>query len=45
MVVILVKFDNEIGLDSSFNFQYHKSVAAAVNTGGIPSSTQTSTKG
>ena len=45
MVVMLVKLENEMGLDSSSNFQFHKSVAAAVSTGGRSNKIQTSTNG
>ena len=45
IVVIQVKLENVIGCELSFNFQCHKSVAAAVSTGGRPSNTQTSTNG
>ena len=40
-----VRLEKEIGCDSSRSFQFHKSVAAAVRTGGIPSNIHTSTKG
>ena len=45
MVVIHDKLENVMGFDSSRTFQFHKSVAAAVRTGGIPSKMHTSTKG